>query len=222
MRGPSGRVWQPRAIRGLASWREVDLFGRSGERRPVRPQLVRAVAGRRTRLPPERYGGVVGARPTPVPLHRGMPGRAARALHTVFVDDLDEQVERIRVRRLEPASQETYGNGVRKVIYRGPDVTRSASLAPPPASLAHRPRAGRRTAAVPRYRRTAKATNQGLTGSTRASHRTPEPRRSRRLRRPISTSATLVQAGRGRLHGIVARVSLRLSARVVVHRLEHC
>jgi Glyoxalase/Bleomycin resistance protein/Dioxygenase superfamily len=40
---------------------------------------------------------------------------------TVFVDDLDERIERISARGIEPASRETYGNGVRKVIYRDPD-----------------------------------------------------------------------------------------------------
>jgi hypothetical protein len=39
----------------------------------------------------------------------------------VFVDDLDERVENISARGIEPASQERYGNGVRKVIYRDPD-----------------------------------------------------------------------------------------------------
>jgi len=39
----------------------------------------------------------------------------------VFVDDLDERVESIGARGIEPASQERYGDGVRKVIYRDPD-----------------------------------------------------------------------------------------------------
>jgi catechol 2,3-dioxygenase-like lactoylglutathione lyase family enzyme len=52
-----------------------------------------------------------------------LPGRAGHVLHTVFVDDLDERVESIGARGIEPASQETYGNGVRKVIYRDPDGT---------------------------------------------------------------------------------------------------
>src|ERR1022692_1883653 len=52
-----------------------------------------------------------------------LPERAGHALHTVFVDDLDERVESIGARGIEPASQETYGNGVRKVIYRDPDGT---------------------------------------------------------------------------------------------------
>jgi catechol 2,3-dioxygenase-like lactoylglutathione lyase family enzyme len=50
-----------------------------------------------------------------------LPDRAGYALHTVFVDDLDERVESIGARGIEPASRETYGNGVRKVIYRDPD-----------------------------------------------------------------------------------------------------
>ncbi len=50
-----------------------------------------------------------------------LPEHAGHARHTVFVDDLDERVESIRARGIEPAAQETYGNGVRKVIYRDPD-----------------------------------------------------------------------------------------------------
>lgn len=50
-----------------------------------------------------------------------LPERAGYAPHTMFVDDLDKRVQSIRARGIEPASQETYGNGVRKVIYRGPD-----------------------------------------------------------------------------------------------------
>lgn len=50
-----------------------------------------------------------------------LPERAGHALHTVFVDDLDARVEAIGARGLEPATQEVYGNGVRKVTYRDPD-----------------------------------------------------------------------------------------------------
>ena len=50
-----------------------------------------------------------------------LPERVGHAVHTVFVDDLDQRVESISARGIEPASQETYGNGVRKVIYRDPD-----------------------------------------------------------------------------------------------------
>jgi len=50
-----------------------------------------------------------------------LPERAGHALHLVFVDNLDERVDSISGRGIEPASQETYGNGVRKVIYRDHD-----------------------------------------------------------------------------------------------------
>jgi hypothetical protein len=50
-----------------------------------------------------------------------LPERAGHALHTLFVDDLDERVKSIGARGIEAASQETYGNGVRKVIYRDPN-----------------------------------------------------------------------------------------------------
>ena len=49
------------------------------------------------------------------------PGSAGHAMHTLFVDDLDARVEGIAARGLEPAEQETYDNGVRKVVYRDPD-----------------------------------------------------------------------------------------------------
>ncbi len=50
-----------------------------------------------------------------------LPECAGHALHTLFVDDLDERVKTISARGIEPTSQETYGNGVRKVIYRDSD-----------------------------------------------------------------------------------------------------
>ena len=50
-----------------------------------------------------------------------LSGRAGHALHTLFVDDLDERIESIAARGIEPAAQETYENGVRKVIYRDDD-----------------------------------------------------------------------------------------------------
>jgi predicted enzyme related to lactoylglutathione lyase len=46
---------------------------------------------------------------------------AGHARHTLFVDDLDATVARIAERGLEPAKRETYGNGVRKAVYRDPD-----------------------------------------------------------------------------------------------------
>lgn len=46
---------------------------------------------------------------------------AGHARHTIFVDDLDAWTDRIGARGIEPALQETYGNGVRKTTYRDPD-----------------------------------------------------------------------------------------------------
>ena len=49
------------------------------------------------------------------------PAHAGHALQTIFVDDLDSVVAGIAERGLEPASRETYDNGVRKVTYIDPD-----------------------------------------------------------------------------------------------------
>lgn len=49
------------------------------------------------------------------------PGHAGHGKHTLFVDNLDTIIAQIRERGLEPAEQETYGNGVRKITYRDPD-----------------------------------------------------------------------------------------------------
>jgi catechol 2,3-dioxygenase-like lactoylglutathione lyase family enzyme len=50
-----------------------------------------------------------------------LPERAGHAMHTVFVDDLEQRVESIAARGIQPATRETYGNGVRKVTFRDPD-----------------------------------------------------------------------------------------------------
>lgn len=59
------------------------------------------------------------------------PECAGHAMHTVLVDDLDVRVESISSRGVEPASQETYENGVRKVIYRDPDGNEIGFGGPP-------------------------------------------------------------------------------------------
>jgi hypothetical protein len=46
---------------------------------------------------------------------------AGHCVVTIFVDDLDANMAAIAARGLEPDEQETYSNGVRKVIYRDPD-----------------------------------------------------------------------------------------------------
>src|SRR3954453_23171623 len=50
-----------------------------------------------------------------------LPEHAGHARHTLFVDDLDARVAAMAERELDPAEQETYENGVRKVTYRDPD-----------------------------------------------------------------------------------------------------
>ena len=49
------------------------------------------------------------------------PEHAGHALLTLFVDNLDDLVEQITGRGLEPTWRETYENGVRKITYRDPD-----------------------------------------------------------------------------------------------------
>jgi catechol 2,3-dioxygenase-like lactoylglutathione lyase family enzyme len=46
---------------------------------------------------------------------------AGHARQTLMVDDLDERLDAIAERGLEPALRETYGNGVRKITYRDQD-----------------------------------------------------------------------------------------------------
>lgn len=46
---------------------------------------------------------------------------AGNSVVTLFVDDLDARVAAIAARGLEPDEEETYSNGVRKVIYRDAD-----------------------------------------------------------------------------------------------------
>ena len=49
------------------------------------------------------------------------PEDAGHSRLTWFVDDLDAFVEGARSRGVEPESEETYDNGVRKTTYRDPD-----------------------------------------------------------------------------------------------------
>ncbi len=52
------------------------------------------------------------------------PARAGQSAVTVLVDDLDaldELVETVAARGLEPSVRETYGDGVRKVTFYDPD-----------------------------------------------------------------------------------------------------
>lgn len=47
--------------------------------------------------------------------------RAGNAVHTIFAGELDPLVAEIAARGIEPASRETYSNGVRTVTYRDAD-----------------------------------------------------------------------------------------------------
>ena len=49
------------------------------------------------------------------------PADAGRSRLMWFVDDLDAFAEGARSRGVEPVSEETYDNGVRKTTYRDPD-----------------------------------------------------------------------------------------------------
>ena len=57
--------------------------------------------------------------------------RAGHALITVFVDDLDDRVAEIAARGIEPATRETYSNGVRKITYRDADGNEIGFGGPP-------------------------------------------------------------------------------------------
>src|SRR5215210_2849709 len=49
------------------------------------------------------------------------PEHAGHALHTLFLEDFNARMAAIAERGLQPATQETYENGVRKTTYRDPD-----------------------------------------------------------------------------------------------------
>jgi hypothetical protein len=49
------------------------------------------------------------------------PEHAGHARHTLFVADLDALVAQVADRGLDPAQQETYSSGVRKITCRDPD-----------------------------------------------------------------------------------------------------
>ncbi len=49
------------------------------------------------------------------------PEHAGHAMHTLIVDDLDTLMDGVAQRGLEPATRETYPNGVRKTTYADHD-----------------------------------------------------------------------------------------------------
>jgi hypothetical protein len=52
------------------------------------------------------------------------PEHAGHSQVTLFVEDFDERIGAITERGIEPASEETYDNGVRKTTYVDPDGNR--------------------------------------------------------------------------------------------------
>ena len=59
------------------------------------------------------------------------PEHAGHSAVTVFVDDLDERVDAIVARGIEPTTRETYANGVRKVTFHDPDGNEIGFGGPP-------------------------------------------------------------------------------------------
>ena len=62
------------------------------------------------------------------------PDRAGAGVVTIFVDDLDAQVDAIAARGLDPDARETLSNGVRKAIYHDPDGNELVFGGSPPAA----------------------------------------------------------------------------------------
>ena len=59
------------------------------------------------------------------------PDHAGHSMVTLFVDDLDGFLEAAAGRGLDPQSQDVYGNGVRKAIFRDPDGNEIGVGGPP-------------------------------------------------------------------------------------------
>ena len=57
---------------------------------------------------------------------------AGNSVVTVMIDDLDARVAAITARGIEPDERLTYGNGVRKAVYRDPDGNELAYGGVPP------------------------------------------------------------------------------------------
>jgi hypothetical protein len=49
------------------------------------------------------------------------PEQAGHSMVTLFVEDFDGFVQAAAARGIDPATRETYGNGVRKAVFRDPD-----------------------------------------------------------------------------------------------------
>jgi catechol 2,3-dioxygenase-like lactoylglutathione lyase family enzyme len=65
------------------------------------------------------------------------PDGAGNSVVTIFLDDLDAQLAAIAARGLEPDAQETYANGVRKVLFHDPDGNELGFAGAPPNQGSH-------------------------------------------------------------------------------------
>lgn len=61
---------------------------------------------------------------------------AGHSIVTLFVGDFDTFTAAVAGRGIEPEARETYGNGVRKAIYRDPDGNEIGVAGPPPGEAA--------------------------------------------------------------------------------------
>lgn len=70
------------------------------------------------------------------------PRHAGHARLTIFVDDLDGVISAIEGRGCEPASRETYPNGVRKISFRDADGNEIGFGGAPKRQSGRRPKSG--------------------------------------------------------------------------------
>lgn len=63
------------------------------------------------------------------------PDGAGNSVVTILLDDLDDRLEAIAARGLEPDERETYSNGVRKVVYRDSDGNEVGFGGAPPDAI---------------------------------------------------------------------------------------
>jgi hypothetical protein len=83
--------------------------------------VVRAAARRGAFVHSARDCGGLGARGASLAVHREDTEGAGRAIHTIFVEDLDALVAEIASRGIEPVELVTYPGKARKAIYRDAD-----------------------------------------------------------------------------------------------------
>jgi hypothetical protein len=66
------------------------------------------------------------------------PEHAGHSVVTEFVDDFDDRLAQIASRRLQPATEQRYGNSVRNALFRDPDGNEigfgGAPFAAPPSA----------------------------------------------------------------------------------------